>query len=1109
MVALALLLLHAEIQAQPIPQVMTNIDEVDIQLVNGSAPNEGRVLIRWSPDSPWTAVCNNPSFSHAIPFQMCRRLGYPFACGHDFAGPHRTDNASLANVTSERHLVSCAADLDDWTFGGCSLHPISSVDPSIGPAPCIHDNDMWLTCGYSGMPDFQLRLVEGATYPLSNKLLQGRCGAEHEWSALCGNIFHRLKQGRVACRELGHSDQAINTAHVPLDVLEPEHRPNYTLFVDIGCVGNETSLSECHHYALRDCQFYVTLECFTEVDEFDEPGYLCGSKQVCGDQCNQIHPISDSGDDVFHYCQCDDACSLFDDCCYDYEGTCSPGALTLERGEFTIEDFGCVWLPGSQFTHIGYALIDHCPITWTDPGTRDLCHRPVDLRDVIGSLPVYDEQGVDFKNIYCAICHGRSLDKLKRWDVSGSDNDRDSTVPLLYPSLNQTLPSKGWVISPPLGHEAIRKCPAHLTDICFEQYRGTPTDAGCQAYYAPVKLEDSNIRYRNPHCAMCNGRNIVPDNSCRDQVCLEGCDPSPWGPCWAICSPYDSFITIEVLFDLFSSSSIGGRTCSGGQIYDPFLEICRVLICAPGYRIRQNECVPAPTGPSIFGNSSNVLVAICLLNKFAQNSTAKMVVERGNIHATSDSTNSTWQLAIFVNTVDEALEVEGDLEDAIGAFQYDSKLEMQFICNVSSFSIFVPFSVNAFCADSVVDGKGIFPEYNGTLLTVTEYKYTPEEQQYLKLNAPPSCLKIFHLNCSSLLSLDNSEYKNLSDDIIQIVATGSSLSPEEYVLFPDGTAVVCSFLGPLPEGLEPYIRWVISVIASCLSLFALAATFVTYCVFPELRNTPGKSIMNLVAALFVAILLFLLSGILAQNQAACEFGAVVAHFAWMAAFLWMTMLAVDVTRTLASLVPRGTAGSSRSFAVYMAISWGVPFVIVSICVILQYCNCTSLPKIYAEGAVCWITDASVRLVVFLVPCSLCLLLNLFMFVLTVVIVRRSRHAAKAVRKQGKMKGVKAEVAIYVKVSALVGVTWVFSFLTQSVTGIVVFNYIYIILNYFQGVFIFIAFCLNKRVRGLWKTKLRGRKGMPAKGTASHPIDGSKHSSMTAASVNAKTEDTKL
>ncbi|XP_038052418.1 uncharacterized protein LOC119725129 [Patiria miniata] len=1049
----------------------TDIRDLDIRLVNGSAPNEGRVLVRWLPDSEWKALCLNPYAPDTIAYQMCRRLGYQFACGMEEAGAGRTDDPSLVNIPSVEYLEGCFTHAFNITTGGCVLSESPPFGPSTDP-PCAHEQDTWLICGFAGMPDFELRLVEEASNT-SRGLVQGRCGGIHEWGAVCGNRFAKLRAGHVVCRDLGLSNYSISTGTLAFGEVNAQHVPNYNLFVDIGCVGDEASLSECEHFSLRQCQSYATVECFTETREYEDIAYLCGSKQLCGQECHQqINPLPDSAD-VFHYCQCDDACVLFDDCCYDYANVCDRTPPSLERGGFTTDWFGCVWIPGSQFTHIGFVVVERCPEDWRDEGTRALCEKPINVTDVIGSIPVYDDQGVDFKNIFCALCNRRSLARLSRWDIFGSDNVISSTANLYHPSLNQTLPTKGWAVTPPKGHTEIRKCPAHVIDTCLVDFRGTDMETACRAYYAPVRTDRENIRYRNPHCAMCNGKILEPDNSCMDHVCTETCEPVPWGHCMGVCSPYDDFFTIEVLFDFTSSSSINGRSCLEGQIYDPFLERCRVLTCAAGYRINGDECVAyTPADPPINGSMETSAIE-CWAKRLGKDTTGGQALMAGQTIILEDPDAGQLSALVLLTSFRGALDVEASFDGAHESIDNTTTLP-GLLCNISTLSIFVPFGLRASSTCQTVNGNETFEGYVGNLLEVIRFQGIKDKGEYTKKRASPLCLKVANLNCSSLLTLNGSEYTILADEILQVTVSGIRIPTAEYVRFPDDSAVTCSFTGPLPEGLEPKIRRAISFAGSCLSLLALAATFVTYCVFPEIRNTAGKSTMNLVVALFVAILLFLLTGYLRQSRAACVSGAVGAHFAWLAAFCWMTVLSVSVARTLASKVtiPHRGRGIDRSLVTYMCLAWGIPLIIVTICLALQFCNCTSLPTIYAERNICWITDATVRVVVFLVPVAVSLVLNITTYIFTVINFRRNRQASKAARDQTTTDAVREELSVYLKICTLVGVTWIFGFVSQSVTGIVVFSYIYILLNYLQAVFIFIAFCLNKRVRGLWRQKLR-------------------------------------
>ncbi|XP_033640568.1 uncharacterized protein LOC117300831 [Asterias rubens] len=1048
-----------------------NIDFLDFQLVNGSAPNEGRVLVRWSRDSPWTALCYDQYLDETVNFQICRGLGFPFACSHSRSGPLRTDDASLGNIESSAFLVSCYANDMDFRVGGCGLEPLPLSPPLVGPL-CTHEDDMWLTCGYAGMPDFELRLVDSSSGTADdNKLLQGRCGAKHEWGAICNNFFLSLKEGAVACRELGFSDFAIGQGSVGLREVNSQYSTNYTLFEDMGCRGNETSLTECEHYSLQGCRGYITLSCFNETKEYDDVAYLCGSKQLCNEQCGGR--CNHLGTAVFHYCQCDDLCVLFDDCCYDHSQSCDPGVPLLAQAEFTADNFKCVWLPGSEFTNIGYVIVSQCPAGWTDEGTRDLCEGPVDSADVIRSLPVYDEQNVDFKNIYCALCNGRSFDRLQRWDVSATDSVNFSSGGQYYPGLNQSLPTKGWLVTPPSGHLVVRECSAHLVDTCLSEFRGSEIEKACSAYYAPIRVDNTETRYRNPHCAMCHGQTVEPQNSCLEQVCPVTCEPSPFGPCSSVCSPYDDFLTIETLFSL-TANSLDGSQCSDGQIFDPFLLKCRVLTCATGYHIRGDTCVAVPS-VSPFPENTNTSVAMCLSDLWSENNdTGKDVFATAQIYSQIDPNTSVSYMFVLVKSAQEALQFEKAFEIVVKAPQNNTAtLGSQLLCNIHQLFIVLPFTFNesSVCNNNTLE---ILPDYgNESLLIVTQFLNASTEAKYTKTKVSSTCLQIGELNCSSLLVLPDAEYQVTKDAGIHVVATDQSISTSEYVLLEDGKAVVCSYIAPAEEGLEPRIRRAISFVGSCLSLFALFATFVTYCVFSELRNMAGKCTMNLAAALFTAILLFLLAGVLNQDHGACVFGAVVAHFAWLAAFCWMTVLSFNVARTISSMVPRRgkNIGLDWAFILYMSLAWGLPFIIIIICLILHFCNCASADLIYAHDDICWITDTTARVVAFVVPVSASLFISTCLFIFTIVYLRRTRQSTRAARRQGTVDAAREELSIYAKLCCIVGLTWLFGFLSQSLTGIIPFSYIYLILNYLQGVFIFFAFCFNQKVRGLWAEKL--------------------------------------
>ncbi len=88
----------------------------------------------------------------------------------------------------------------------------------------------------------------------------------------------------------------------------------------------------------------------------------------------------------------------------------------------------------------------------------------------------------------------------------------------------------------------------------------------------------------------------------------------------------------------------------------------------------------------------------------------------------------------------------------------------------------------------------------------------------------------------------------------------------------------------------------ISVIAVLISIFFLLATLVTYSLFKELRTIPGWLIFNLTLALFWAQSLFLAGSLAKQSPIACFITSILAHYAFLASFAWMHVVAFDLYR---------------------------------------------------------------------------------------------------------------------------------------------------------------------------------------------------------------------
>ncbi|KAI0218203.1 G-protein coupled receptor Mth2, partial [Lamellibrachia satsuma] len=260
------------------------------------------------------------------------------------------------------------------------------------------------------------------------------------------------------------------------------------------------------------------------------------------------------------------------------------------------------------------------------------------------------------------------------------------------------------------------------------------------------------------------------------------------------------------------------------------------------------------------------------------------------------------------------------------------------------------------------------------------------------------------------------------------------------------------------------IGWsvILTLIGNCLSMACLAFTMTTYCMFEEIRSRAGKCVMNLCGALFFAQLSFQVSDAFLSYSEACTTVAVFQHYIWLVVFLWMNVLAFDISCTFADLKPSSNvpnASRLRAFALY---AWGLPAVFVGVCLVLDLY--TKLPFSYGSKNMCWIVNGRAVLYFFGAPIAAVITANAVLFVRTAVALRRTMSTASRARPP---KQQRSTFVIYLRLTSLMGFVWLFGFLA-NVDGLGFLYYPFILCNTLQGVFICVSFTLTPTVRRLWR-----------------------------------------
>ncbi|XP_072175597.1 adhesion G protein-coupled receptor E2-like [Diadema setosum] len=353
---------------------------------------------------------------------------------------------------------------------------------------------------------------------------------------------------------------------------------------------------------------------------------------------------------------------------------------------------------------------------------------------------------------------------------------------------------------------------------------------------------------------------------------------------------------------------------------------------------------------------------------------------------------------------------------------------------------------------------------------------------------------------------------------LRYIPTGDIVQAGEYFRGQNGTIHVCEFLpqnGTVGKNntrhLFQYstVQVYLSYICVPISMLALMVTFITYCTFPVLRKLmSSKLVMALCFTLFFAQLLLLTGGMAVPSPEACALVAILSHFLWLSVFFISTTLAIDLAKTFGNQdTIYLSTNSAKALCCYFGGALGLSAAVVLTCVVLTYAKGYDLHMQYGGGSSCWIGSGTMNLFAFGVPVAIALLLNGFLFIRTVRGLMENEKISGRLREKSHSAGNRKQLRIYVRISTLMGFTWILGYIA-AFAGVSVLWYIFIILNSLQGTYIFLAFVVNRRVYWLWRESFERRRAAASTTFERMPMrsKGSKNTASTALSHSSKADD---
>ncbi|XP_036157861.1 cadherin EGF LAG seven-pass G-type receptor 1 isoform X4 [Myotis myotis] len=254
---------------------------------------------------------------------------------------------------------------------------------------------------------------------------------------------------------------------------------------------------------------------------------------------------------------------------------------------------------------------------------------------------------------------------------------------------------------------------------------------------------------------------------------------------------------------------------------------------------------------------------------------------------------------------------------------------------------------------------------------------------------------------------------------------------------------------------------IVTYAAVSLSLAALLVAFVLLALVRTLRSNLHSTHRNLIGALFLSQLVFVIGVTQTGNPFLCTLIAIALHYVYMSTFAWTFVESLHVYRMLTE-VRNIDAGPMRF---YYVVGWGLPAVVTGLAVGLD-------PQGYGNPDFCWLSLRDTLIWSFVGPIGTVIIVNTVIFVLSAKVSCQRKHHYY------ERKGIVAVLRSSFLLLLLVGATWLLGLLAVNSDALAL-HYLFAISSCLQGLCVLLFHCvLNREVRKHLKGVLAGRKPHP-------------------------------
>ncbi|XP_038059975.1 uncharacterized protein LOC119730971 isoform X2 [Patiria miniata] len=238
---------------------------------------------------------------------------------------------------------------------------------------------------------------------------------------------------------------------------------------------------------------------------------------------------------------------------------------------------------------------------------------------------------------------------------------------------------------------------------------------------------------------------------------------------------------------------------------------------------------------------------------------------------------------------------------------------------------------------------------------------------------------------------------------------------------------------------------IITNVGCAISIIALVITLTVYLAVKKLRT--GKSRQIFIHLFFAWLILYIvfLAGVdnAKGTGGGCVFVAALLHYFVLCTLMWTAVEARNMYVSAVKVFPEDTPHYMLKACL---IAWGSPLIVLTI-------TLAAATDHYRNEDYCFLEPDLVLFLGLLAPIGLILIHN----ILTFILVMRS---ILKVKEESRSQQISKRLQNAVGISTLMGLTWSFGFLVV-IDGSQAFQLIFCLANSFQGLIVFIMFCVRR------------------------------------------------